>query len=151
MRLVIQRSINPAEIKVDNQAVGKIEKGLIIYLGIENNDTEEDMQWLINKLLKLRIFNDEEGKMNLSVTDIGGGLLVISQFTLFASTKKGNRPSYIRSAKPDFAREMYDNFLVMLKAQTPLNVASGIFGAHMEVSYINDGPVTIIMDSKNKE
>lgn len=151
MRSVIQRSLNPAEVKVDDRVVGRIEKGLIIYLGIENADTKDDIQWLINKLLKLRIFNDGEGKMNLSVTDISGGLLVISQFTLFASTKKGNRPSYIRSAKPDFATEMYEDFLAMLRAQTELDVAAGIFGAHMEVSYINDGPVTIIMDSQNKE
>lgn len=151
MRLVIQRSTLPAEVRVDDLSVGKIEKGLIIYIGVEDADNDEDIDWLSNKILNLRIFNDDQGKMNLSVTDIQGGLLVISQFTLFASTKKGNRPSYLRSSGPEFATRMYEAFLKKLREKTLLHIASGTFGAHMEVDYINDGPVTIVIDSKNKE
>lgn len=151
MRAVIQRTLLPASVTVENEKIGAIEKGLVVYLGVGNEDTKEDISWLINKIIKLRIFSDEEGKMNLSLGDISGGLLVISQFTLFASTKKGNRPSYIKSAKPDFAKMMYDSFITQLKASYSGTVATGIFGADMKVSYVNDGPVTIIMDSKNKE
>ena len=151
MRAVIQRTLLPASVTVENEKIGAIEKGLVVYLGVGNEDTKEDISWLINKIIKLRIFSDEEGKMNLSLGDISGGLLVISQFTLFASTKKGNRPSYIKSAKPDFAKMMYDSFITQLMASYSGTVATGIFGADMKVSYVNDGPVTIIMDSKNKE
>ncbi len=151
MRAVIQRTLLPASVTVENEEVGAIGKGLIVYLGVGNEDTKEDISWLINKIIKLRIFSDEEGKMNLSIADISGGLLVISQFTLYASTKKGNRPSYIKSAKPEFAKIMYDCFLTELRASYSGTVGTGIFGADMKVSYVNDGPVTIIMDSKNKE
>lgn len=151
MRAVIQRSNNAAEVRVNNKVVGAIPKGLIVYLGIESNDTEEDIQWLANKICKMRIFNDEEAKMNLSLLDIGGEILIISQFTLFASTKKGNRPSYLRSAKPEFAEAMYDKMIGYISNVLQVNVATGIFGADMKVDYINDGPVTIIVDTKDKE
>ncbi len=151
MRAVIQRTTETAEVRVDDKITGQIEKGLVIYLGIEEADTKEDIEWLARKISNLRIFSDEAGKMNLSVEDINGGLLVISQFTLFASTKKGNRPSYLRSAKPDYAVPMYDAFVKHLRQAYDLPVETGIFGADMQVRYINDGPVTIIIDTKNKE
>lgn len=137
-------------VTVEGDVVGEIKKGLIIYLGVGSEDNRDDIVWLTNKIIKMRIFSDQEGKMNLSLGDINGGLLVISQFTLFASTKKGNRPSYIKSASPDFAKEMYEAFLKQLKESYVGKVAAGIFAADMKVSYVNDGPVTIVMDSKNK-
>lgn len=151
MRAVVQRSSLKAEVKVENNIVGTIPKGLIVYLGIEDNDEEEDIVWLSNKILNLRIFNDQKGKMNFSVLDINGGVLVISQFTLFASTKKGNRPSYLRSAKPEFANELYEKFVTYLRSKELCQIATGSFGKDMKVSYTNDGPVTIIIDTKNKE
>ncbi len=150
MRAVIQRSLLPATVTVDGEITGKIEKGLVVYLGIEGIDTEKDIEWLSRKITQLRIFDDVDGKMNLSLADIGGGLLVISQFTLFASTKKGNRPSYLGSAKPDFAKEVYDKFLVHLKDNYAFPIGSGVFGGDMKVSYTNDGPVTITIDTHNK-
>lgn len=151
MKVVIQRTHKPASITVNNAVVGEIEKGLIVYLGVGSEDNEDDLTWLINKIIKMRIFSDDQGKMNLSLEDVKGGLLVISQFTLFASTKKGNRPSYIKSAPPAFAQSMYETFLIKLKEAYTGKVACGIFAADMKVSYINDGPVTIVMDSKNRE
>lgn len=151
MRAVIQRTLKPAEVKVDKEIKGKIEKGLVVYLGIEETDTIDDIIWLSKKIIQMRIFGDLDGKMNLSVNDINGGLLIISQFTLYASTKKGNRPSFIRSAKPDFALSLYDKFIDHISTAYSLDIQKGVFGADMKVSYINDGPVTIFMDSKNKE
>ena len=151
MRAVVQRTVKPAEVVVDDKITGKIDKGLIVYLGIENTDTKEDIEWLSRKICNLRIFSDDDGKMNHSVEDIKGGILVISQFTLYASTKKGNRPSYLRSAKPDYAIPIYEAFLTHLNEQYNLPIGAGIFGADMKVKYINDGPVTIIIDTKNKE
>ena len=151
MRAVIQRTNFPANVKVEGTITGEISKGLVVYIGIEDNDEHEDITWLSKKICQMRIFGDTEGKMNLSVLDIGGEILIISQFTLFASTKKGNRPSYLRSAKPDFANEMYEKFIQHIRSEHNIKVSCGIFGADMKVSYINDGPVTIFMDSKNKE
>ncbi len=150
MRLVIQR-VSHANVKVENEIIGQIEKGLLILLGIEQADSEEDVDWLVQKTIQMRIFSDEEGKMNCSLQDIQGDLLVISQFTLHASTKKGNRPSFITAARPEQAIPLYESFIQ--KAQTALGkvVQSGSFGADMKVSLLNDGPVTIIIDSKNRE
>jgi len=151
LRAVIQRSLFPATVMVNGEITGKIDKGLIVYLGIENEDTEQDIDWLCRKLVNLRIFNDEECKMNLSLKDIGGSILMISQFTLFASTKKGNRPSYLRSARPDFANTYYEKTIHCLVEQQGVHVEKGVFGADMKVEYINDGPVTIVIDTKAKE
>ncbi len=151
MRAVIQRTNTTASVTVEDQLIGQIPKGLVVYLGVEDSDTTEDLEWLANKVIGLRIFNDEEHKMNLSVTDINGGILVISQFTLFASTKKGNRPSYLRSGKPEMANSLINSFISLLKRKSNLQVESGLFGAHMLVEYVNDGPVTIMMDTRNKE
>ena len=150
MRLVIQR-VSEAQVVVDEQIIGKINQGLLVLIGIEPNDTDEDESWLIRKLINLRIFGDENGVMNCSVKDIEGEFLIVSQFTLHASTKKGNRPSYIRAAQPDIAIPRYENFVENLKKQSQLKVETGKFGADMKVSLLNDGPVTIIMDSKRKE
>jgi D-tyrosyl-tRNA(Tyr) deacylase len=150
MRVVLQR-VAEASVKVDQQIVGEINKGLLVLLGIEEADTEDDMQWLINKIINLRIFDDADGVMNLSINEIQGQLLLVSQFTLHASTKKGSRPSYIKAAKPDLAKQQYHRFYQLLLTQFSGKVACGVFGADMKVSLINDGPVTIIMDSKSKE
>lgn len=150
MRAVIQR-VKFCSVTVDNSIVGKIDEGLFILLGVENEDGPEDLNWLVPKIAKLRIFNDEAGIMNLSAIDLKKPALVVSQFTLFASTKKGNRPSYIRSAKPDISKPMYEQFVEHLKLELGTEVATGIFGADMKVNLLNDGPVTIIIDSKNKE
>ena len=150
MRAVIQR-VTEAGVKVDGKVTGAIKEGLLILVGIEDTDTQEDIEWLTKKIVGLRIFNDENGVMNLSVMDIGGGLLAVSQFTLMASTKKGNRPSYIRASKGDFAEPMYEKFCQALQKESGKKVEKGIFGADMKVSLLNDGPVTIIMDTKNKE
>lgn len=130
---------------------GEIEKGLLVFLGIEDADTEEDIRWLSAKVVNLRIFNDDDGVMNRSVMDVNGDLLLVSQFTLHASTKKGNRPSYIRASKPDVAIPLYEKMLDQLQSDRGRPVAAGIFGADMKVSLLNDGPVTIIIDTKNKE
>jgi len=150
MRAVIQR-VTEASVKVDNKVTGAIKEGLLILVGIEDTDTQEDIDWLTKKIVGLRIFNDENGVMNLSVIDIEGGLLAVSQFTLMASTKKGNRPSYIRASKGNYAGPMYEKFCLALEKESCKKVEKGIFGADMKVSLLNDGPVTIIMDTKNKE
>ena len=150
MRTVIQR-VAEATVKVDNKTVGAINKGLLILLGIETEDTIEDIDWLCGKIARLRIFDDQEGRMNLSVNEISGEILVVSQFTLHASTKKGNRPSYIKAAPPDVAEPLINAFIEKLKEEVKTNIQTGEFGAMMQISLINDGPVTIIIDSKNKE
>ncbi len=150
MRAVIQR-VAEASVKVDGQVTGSIGKGLLILVGIEDADTQEDIDWLTKKIVGLRIFDDENGVMNLSVMDIGGSILAVSQFTLMASTKKGNRPSYIRASKGDFAQPMYEKFCQAIEQESGKKTEKGIFGADMKVSLLNDGPVTIIMDTKNKE
>lgn len=150
MRLVIQR-VKEASVTVDGRIVSAIGAGLLILVGIEPDDTIEEMRWLASKTAGLRIFDDENGVMNLSVTDTGGEVLAVSQFTLMASTRKGNRPSYIRAARPEFAAPMYDSFCSELTGLVGKEVKKGIFGADMKVSLINDGPVTIIIDSKLKE
>ena len=150
MRVVIQR-VTEASVRVDGKVTGAINKGLLILVGIEDADTQEDIDWLTKKIVGLRIFDDENGVMNLSVGDVEGGLLAVSQFTLMASTKKGNRPSYIRASKGDFAQHMYEKFCQALEKETGKKTEKGIFGADMKVSLLNDGPVTIIMDTKNKE
>ncbi|MGB0933455.1 MAG: D-aminoacyl-tRNA deacylase [Lishizhenia sp.] len=148
MRVILQR-VKKAKVSVDNNTVGKINNGLLVFLGVGEEDTEEDVQWLTNKIIGLRIFSDEKDKMNHSVKDIKGEILVVSQFTLFASTKKGNRPSFTKSAHPTVAIPLYENFIAQLKV-AGLKVETGKFGADMQVELLNDGPVTIQIDSKNK-
>ena len=150
MRIVIQR-VSQASVLINHAETRNISKGLLILLGIEDADTDEDSEWLCAKIANLRIFADEQGVMNLSVNEIGGEAMLISQFTLHASTKKGNRPSYIRAAKPDIAIPLYERFIKILQSKISAKVVTGEFGADMQVSLINEGPVTIIMDSKNKE
>lgn len=150
MRVVIQR-VSEASVTVDGRITGAIEHGLLILLGIEDADEQEDIDWLCRKIVNLRIFNDEDGVMNRSVMDVDGGLLVVSQFTLHASTRKGNRPSYIRASKPDIAIPIYETFVAGLSQLARWPVATGVFGADMKVRLLNDGPVTIYMDSKAKE
>jgi D-tyrosyl-tRNA(Tyr) deacylase len=150
MRVVIQRVLE-ASVVVDEKVVGSIQNGLLVLLGIEDADTEEDIHWLSNKIVGLRLFDDAEGVMNLSVKDIGGDILLISQFTLMASTKKGNRPSYIKASKPPIAVPLYEQMIATLANDLGKAVQTGIFGADMKVSLINNGPVTITIDSKNKE
>ncbi len=150
MRIVIQR-VWEAKVKVEEEVVGSMGQGLLVFLGIENEDDSSDLEWLINKLLNLRIFNDENQVMNRSLLDIMGELMVISQFTLMAATKKGNRPSYIRAARHEIAIPLYEQFLILAEERLGKKVAKGVFGADMKVSLINDGPVTIIIDSKNRE
>lgn len=150
MRVCVQR-VSEASVKVDGQIIGQIDRGLMILLGIEAEDDQNDIDWLVQKLMNLRIFNDEDGKMNHSVLDVQGDFLVISQFTLHASTKKGNRPSYIKAARPEQAIPLYEQFVETLKLKSNRKVETGEFGADMKVSLTNDGPVTIWMDSKNKE
>lgn len=150
MRVVIQRVSN-ANVKIANKMKSKIASGLLIFLGVEEHDSKEDIEWLSGKISRLRIFNDENGVMNKSVMDVDGEIMVISQFTLHASTKKGNRPSYIHSAKPEIAIPIYKNFIKKLEEDTLKKVKTGEFGAKMDVKLINDGPVTILIDTKNKE
>ena len=150
MRVVIQRVAN-ASVTVESKVVAEIQKGLLVFVGIEEADTQEDLDWLVTKITQLRIFNDENEVMNLSVQDIDGDVLVVSQFTLHAATKKGNRPSYIKAAKPDFAIPMYERFVKALELKLGKKVPTGIFGADMKVLLLNDGPVTILIDSKNRE
>ncbi|MES2630266.1 MAG: D-aminoacyl-tRNA deacylase [Bacteroidota bacterium] len=150
MRVVLQR-VSEAAVKVDGKVVGEISTGFLVLLGVEADDTEEDVEWLTKKVISMRIFNDESGLMNKSIEDINGRFLVISQFTLHAATKKGNRPSFIRAARPEQAIPLYEKFIRMLELQTNRPVEHGIFGADMKVSLVNDGPVTIVMDSKVKE
>jgi D-tyrosyl-tRNA(Tyr) deacylase len=151
MRLVIQR-VSSASVEVEDYVVAEIQAGLLILLGIEEADTKEDIDWLVKKTCQLRIFNDADGVMNLDVQEIGGKIIIVSQFTLHASTKKGNRPSYIRAARPETAIPLYEEMIDELKkALGNKKVETGIFGADMQVYLVNDGPVTIILDSKNKE
>ena len=150
MRAVIQR-VSKASVTIDGSITGSIKTGLLVLLGIEDADTDEDIQWLSGKMVNLRIFNDENGIMNKSVVDVGGGILLVSQFTLHASTKKGNRPSYIRASKPDYAVPMYEKMIRQLENDLGRNIQTGVFGADMKVELLNDGPVTIIIDTKNKE
>ena len=150
MRTVIQRVTN-ASVTVESKVVAEIQKGLLVFVGIEEADSQEDLDWLVTKIAQLRIFNDENEVMNLSVQDIDGDVLVVSQFTLHAATKKGNRPSYIKAAKPDIAIPMYERFVKALESKLGKKVSTGIFGADMKVLLLNDGPVTIQIDSKNKE
>jgi D-tyrosyl-tRNA(Tyr) deacylase len=150
MRVVIQR-VSEASVTIDNKINGQIELGLLVLVGVEDSDTAEDIQWLCNKIVNLRIFNDANGVMNCSVKDVDGAILLISQFTLHASTKKGNRPSYIRAAKPDIAIPIYESFKSVLAEELGKPIQTGIFGADMKVALLNDGPVTILIDSKNKE
>ena len=150
MRAVIQR-VSEASVKVDEKVAGAIKTGLLILLGIEDIDTAEDIEWLSGKIVNMRIFNDENGVMNKSVSEIQGNVLLVSQFTLHASTKKGNRPSYIKASKPDFAIPMYEKMINQLGNDLGKKIQTGIFGADMIVELLNDGPVTIIIDTKNKE
>jgi D-tyrosyl-tRNA(Tyr) deacylase len=150
MRVVIQR-VREAKVKVEGEVVGSIDQGLLVFLGIEKKDDSTDLEWLVNKLLHLRIFNDENQMMNRSLLDVSGELMVISQFTLMAATKKGNRPSYIRAAVHEIAIPLYEKFLLLAEERLGKKVAKGVFGADMKVSLVNDGPVTIAIDSKNRE
>ncbi len=150
MKAVIQR-VSSASVTIDSLIVAKIQDGLLVLLGIEDADTQEDTNWLCQKIANLRIFGDENDVMNLSVQDIDGEIIVVSQFTLQASTKKGNRPSYIKASKPDVAIPLYENFVQQLQKELGKKVQTGIFGTDMKVALLNDGPVTIVMDSKNKE
>jgi len=150
MRAVIQR-VTAASVHVEGKPVGEIGQGLLILLGIEEVDAEDDITWLVSKIVNLRIFGDEKGQMNLSVMDVQGQVLVVSQFTLHASTKKGNRPSFIRAAKPEVAIPLYNEFVKQMTEFLGRSVATGEFGAMMQVHLINDGPVTIIMDSKQRD
>jgi D-tyrosyl-tRNA(Tyr) deacylase len=150
MRLLIQR-VKEAKVTVQEQVVGEIQKGLLLFLGIEETDTLQDVDWLIKKVIQLRIFNDENGKMNLSIQDVQGDFLVVSQFTLHASYKKGNRPSFARAASGEKAKSLYETFVQKLKEAYGKPVQTGIFGAYMQVHLINDGPVTILMDSQLRE
>ncbi|WP_343695755.1 D-aminoacyl-tRNA deacylase [Flavobacterium sp.] len=150
MKVVIQR-VSEASVTVDGQKTADIQKGLLVLVGIEDADTQEDIDWLAGKIIKMRIFGDENDVMNCSVQDIDGEIIVVSQFTLHASTKKGNRPSYIKASKPEFAIPMYENFVKALEKEFGKKIQTGIFGADMKVNLLNDGPVTIVIDSKNKE
>ena len=150
MRVIIQR-VSEASVTIRSQVRGAIQRGLVLLLGVEEADTEEDIVWLSRKIVRLRIFNDEKGVMNLSVKDVNGDILLISQFTLFASTRKGNRPSYSRAAQPEIAVPLYETFIRKLTEDLGKPIRTGEFGADMKVNLVNDGPVTIIIDSKNGE
>ena len=150
MKAVIQR-VSRASVKVDGKIWGEIGEGVLVLLGIEDADTEDDIEWLSNKIVNLRIFDDENGVMNKSVMDVDGNILLVSQFTLHASTKKGNRPSYIKASKPEIAVPLYEKMIAQLESDLSKKIQTGIFGADMKVELLNDGPVTIIIDTKNKE
>jgi D-tyrosyl-tRNA(Tyr) deacylase len=149
MKVVIQRVLN-ASVSIDQKIFSSIQQGLMVLVGIEEADNDEDIRWISNKLVNLRIFNDEQGVMNCSVKDTGGGILLVSQFTLHASTQKGNRPSYIKAAKPDMAIPLYEKLVLQLGQELGTPVQTGQFGADMQIALVNDGPVTIIIDSKNR-
>lgn len=148
MRAIIQR-VSKAKVEVDSKVTGEIGLGFLVLIGVEDADTEEDCDYLVRKIVNMRIFEDDQQKMNVSLKDADGDILSISQFTLHANTKKGNRPSFVAAAKPDFANELYEQFNEKVRAQG-IKVETGVFGAHMEVSLVNDGPVTITLDSKNR-
>lgn len=150
MRVVIQR-VTKAKVSIENKEKSSIGKGMMILMAVEDSDTEQDIEWLTDKIVKLRIFDDENGVMNKSVLDVDQQIMVVSQFTLFASTKKGNRPSYLRSSKPEFSKPMYEKFVLSLQGKLGKPVATGEFGTFMQIDLCNDGPTTIIIDSKQKE
>ncbi|MCY7360574.1 MAG: D-tyrosyl-tRNA(Tyr) deacylase [Ignavibacteria bacterium] len=150
MRALIQR-VSQASVTIDNAITAKINNGLLVLIGIETADTDEDINWLVKKIIALRIFSDAEGKMNLSVQDVNGEILLVSQFTLHASTEKGNRPSFIKAARPEVAIPIYERTIKLFESSFNKKIATGIFGADMKVSLVNDGPVTIWLDSKRKE
>ncbi|HQH18348.1 MAG TPA: D-aminoacyl-tRNA deacylase [Bacteroidales bacterium] len=150
MRVIIQRVL-ASSVRVNSEIVGEIQKGLLVLVGFEESDNIEDIEWISKKIIQLRIFNDQNNIMNLSLTDIKGDILLVSQFTLHASTKKGNRPSYIKAAKPNMAIPLYENLIKQISSDLGKEIQTGIFGAMMEISLINDGPVTIFIDTKNKE
>ena len=149
MRVVLQR-VSSASVTIENKIVAVIQKGLLVLVGIEDADNQEDVDWLVNKIINIRIFGDENDVMNLSVADIDGDIIVVSQFTLHAATKKGNRPSYIKASKPDIAIPLYENFVHKMQFALGKKIQTGVFGADMKVALVNDGPVTIMMDSKNR-
>ena len=150
MRVVVQR-VSQSNVKVSGEVIGEINEGLMVLVSFVDEDNDTDLGWMTKKIINLRIFNDDEGKMNRSVQDIGGDILLISQFTLHGSTKKGNRPSFIKAAKPDFANVMYERFIKVLEQSLGKEIQTGEFGGDMKVSLVNDGPTTIIIDSKDKE
>ena len=150
MRVVVQR-VSQSNVKVSGEVIGEIKKGLMVLVSFVDEDNDTDLGWMTKKIINLRIFNDDEGKMNRSVQDVGGDILLISQFTLHGSTKKGNRPSFIKAAKPDFANVMYERFIKVLEQTLGKEIQTGEFGGDMKVSLVNDGPTTIIIDSKDKE
>ncbi len=150
MRVVIQRC-KEAKVEIEGKVVSEIKKGMLVLVAVEDTDTEDDIEFLVKKIVGLRIFDDKDGVMNLDIKQAEGEILVVSQFTLFASTKKGNRPSYLRSSKPDFSRPMYEKFLLRLGESFQKQIPSGVFGVDMQVTLCNDGPVTIIIDTKLKE
>ena len=150
MRVVVQR-VSQSNVKVSGEVIGEIKEGLMVLVSFVDEDNDTDLGWMTKKIINLRIFNDDEGKMNRSVQDIGGDILLISQFTLHGSTKKGNRPSFIKAAKPDFANVMYEKFIKVLEQSLGKEIQTGEFGGDMKVSLVNDGPTTIIIDSKDKE
>ncbi|KFF04962.1 D-aminoacyl-tRNA deacylase [Flavobacterium reichenbachii] len=150
MKIVLQR-VSQASVTIDFKIVADIQKGLLVLVGIEDADTPEDIDWLVGKIIKMRIFGDENDVMNCSVQDVDGDIIVVSQFTLHASAKKGNRPSYLKASKPEFAIPMYENFVKSLEKEFNKKVQTGVFGADMKVNLLNDGPVTILIDSKNRE
>ena len=150
MRAVIQR-VSKASVTIDNRIYSQIENGLLVLAGIEDADIAEDIEWLSGKIVNLRVFNDDNGVMNVSVKDINGEILAVSQFTLHASTKKGNRPSYIKASKPEFAIPMYEKFIQQLSNDLGKTISTGVFGADMKVELLNEGPVTIVIDTKNRE
>jgi len=150
MRVVIQR-VKQASVAVEGKLISNIQKGYLLLLGVETLDTKEDINWLCNKIVKLRIFSDENGAMNQSILEVDGTILVVSQFTLYANTKKGNRPSFIKAARPETAKFLYESFIEQLEKQLNKKIKTGLFGAMMDVSLVNDGPVTILIDTKQKE
>ena len=150
MRALLQR-VSQASVKADGVLSGSIGKGFLVLLGIEEADTEEDLIWLSRKIVGMRLFDDDQGLMNLGISEVDGGILLVSQFTLHAATKKGNRPSFIRAARPEVAKPLYEKMIAQLQADLGRPVATGVFGAMMEVALVNDGPVTIWIDTKNKE
>ncbi len=150
MRIVIQR-VTEASVTVDGKTTGQIQAGLLVLIGVEDADTDDDIQWLSNKIVNLRIFNDASGVMNLGIKEVNGDILLVSQFTLHASTKKGNRPSYIKASKPDIAVPMYEKMIQQLETDMGKKIQTGVFGADMKLKLLNDGPVTITIDSRDKE
>lgn len=150
MRAVIQR-VSESSVEINQKEFSRIKTGLLVLLGIEENDSNEDIEWLSKKILNMRIFGDDDSKMNLALEEVKGDLMIISQFTLYASTKKGNRPSFIKSARPELANEMYESFIQFMRSEYIGNIETGVFGEDMKVHLVNDGPVTVIIDSKQRE